>query len=131
MALEPGEVLRVELYFYEPASVPGEVNRTTITDPAMVEELVEAFTDVPAGTLASRGEDLQAARVTGLRYHLVDGSTRELTQYFLQPRDVVIAWPDAPAQHTTWGVPLEDYFADLGDSDEVDSSLRPASSLEE
>lgn len=129
LGVDPGDVGHVELYEYDFTDDPSRVTRTTISDPGLVAELVDAFTDVPVRGVGPDVERVVGSRAAGVRYVLTDGSAVELTQVFVEPHDVVIVWPDGTVQRTWWGVPLGDYYRDLGPTVEVDPADRPVAAL--
>ncbi|WP_152659518.1 hypothetical protein [Demequina salsinemoris] len=129
--LDPDNVAEVELYFYDVSSaIPNEITRTTIVDAGLIAELVDTFVDIPGASIDDPQEEVQGARATGIRFVLDDGSTVDMTQYYIDHASGVIAWPDGEVLYTEWGLPFEDYYLDSGDKVTVDAAERPVSPLE-
>ncbi|WP_234996450.1 hypothetical protein [Demequina sp. NBRC 110054] len=129
--LDPDNVAEVELYFYDVSStLPDEITRTTIVTPGLIAELVDTFTEIPGASIDDPEEEIQGARATGIRFVLDDCSTVDMTQYYIDHVDGVIAWPDGEVLYTEWGLPFEDYYVDSGDKVTVDTTERPVSPLE-
>lgn len=131
VGVDLAHVTSVDMYFYDysAAQTPATVTRTTITDAALIKEIVHGFTDVPLDHIGDSVEHADGARAAGLRFTLDDGSTVQLTQIFIAPHDVLIVWDDGSVRHTQWGVPLADYYTKLGPSGDVDPAVRPAAAL--
>ncbi|WP_143338134.1 hypothetical protein [Demequina sp. NBRC 110054] len=129
--LDAAHVTSIDMYFYEVSGADEPVvTRTTIDDAGLIEELVDAFTDMPGSEAPDPAAEIDGARATGLEYMLDDGSTVALTQYFLDFHAVVIAFPDGEAWHTTWGVPLKDYYTEDREVTSAEASERPGSPFE-
>ncbi|NTV38378.1 MAG: hypothetical protein HGA51_00235 [Demequinaceae bacterium] len=132
VGVDPARVTSVDMYFYDHSAAqnPTTVTRTTITDAALIKEIVHGFTDVPLDHIGDSVDRADGAETAGLRFTLDDGSTVQLTQIFISAHDVLIVWDDGSVRHTQWGVPLVDYYEKLGPSGDVDPAERPVASLD-
>ncbi len=130
IALDAADVETIELYFYDYPGESSPVSHTTIDDRALVTELVEAFTDMPVGSLGDLKDKLAGSPAAGVRFVLEDGGQVDMTQVFVSPKNVAIFWPDGSVERTTWGVPLVDYYSDVGSElEEVGVSEAPTATL--
>lgn len=127
VGVDASEVERIELYTFDVDSQPDEVDLTTVTDPASIEEVVAAYTKVPVSTYDGTVEELAGGRATAVRFLLDDGTDVDLTAVFMGPLDVVIFWDDGSADVTEWGVAWADYASEMGVTTSVPASSVPAS----
>lgn len=132
LGVDPAHVTSVDMYFYNysVAQTPDKVTRTSITDAALIKEIVHGFTAVPLDAVGDAVKRADGAETAGLTFTLDDGSTVQLTQIFISAHNVIIVWDDGSVRHTQWGVPLVDYYEKLGPTGEVDSAERPVASLD-
>ena len=127
IGVDPAHATSVELYFYAFDEQPTPVDRVIITEPGLVAEILHGFTDMPVRGSDRSNADLAGDQAAGVRFVLDDGTTAELTQVFVEHGDVVIIWSDGDRSSTEWGVPLVDYYSDLGEfTADVDPSLAPS-----
>lgn len=142
--IDPAEVVQVEMFQYSWGDETSPTRRATI-DPQGYGELssgagedarVSMFTDMPT-TAVGEGvaQKIAGKEALGVRYHLADGSTKEITRVFVGYQDVVVFWPDGSVRHTEWGSPrlvdevcVENEF-DFITCDEVPASERPEADL--
>jgi len=126
VGVEASDVATVELFIYSYGSDEPSVKRTVISDPEVVAELVKAYTDVPGGLVEDVPESAVGSEATDVRFTLEDGDVVDLTRVSLAPEDTINVWSDSAIQHTSWGVPFDGYYDDLGTTTTVDASELPS-----
>lgn len=129
IGIGPSDVDHVEAYRYAYAVEPDRVTRSTVTDRRSIEQLVNAFTDMPVSRLAHSASELTGSGAAGLRFFLRAGGTVELTQLFVRPGEVVVFWQDGSVVGTTWGSAIadSDTLFKSAATTTVDPSERPKS----
>ncbi len=132
IGVDPAHVTSVELYSYAFDGQPTSVDRVIITEPGLVAEILHGFTDMPVRGSGRSSAELAGRPTAGVRFVLDDGTTAELTQVFVEHYDLVIIWSDGEHSSTEWGVPLVDYYSEVGEfTANVDPSLAPSISVDD
>ena len=109
VAIDATDVTSVELFIYEYGASDPVVKRTVITDPAVVGELVKAYTDVPGKSIPVVPDAAHGDEAVDVRFNVDSGESVNLTAISLAPEDTVIVWSDSTVQQTDWGVPYGDF----------------------
>jgi len=143
--IDAEDVVRVEMFQYTWGDESGATRRVAI-DPRGYGERsngverdsqVSMFTRMPTTVIDFDVADaISGEEALGVRYHLADGTSKEITRVFLGYHDVVVFWPDGDVRHTEWGSPgLVDELCELDSEyeflscDEATPSERPKVAL--
>ncbi len=115
LGVDPAHVTSVEMEFYQyipkgMESPPQQYRRATVSDPAVIKELVHGFADMPVGGVGNAWKRAVGAEAASLQFILDDGSTATLREIFIAAGDVIIVWDDGTESHAKRGVPLVDLY---------------------
>ncbi|WP_169514103.1 hypothetical protein [Jonesia quinghaiensis] len=105
LAFGPSDVEYAEFYTYLYANHPREVTYTMVADRQEITEWVGFFTDIPVKPSDVTAEEAAGLDADGIRFHLRDGTTYEVTSIFAGPGYHYLVWPDGTVMKTQYGVP--------------------------
>lgn len=97
------DVEYLEIYSYPYSVDPEHVIYTAITQRHQIAVWVDLLTDRPVRPSEISADDVAGLDADGLRFHLRDGTTYEVTQIFTG--DSILVWPDGTVRDADHGSP--------------------------